>query len=141
MQSHLQRLGIEDFLPVSRDRGRELPLFPGYVFGCFDPRSSIDVLRIPGVVRILGTAAGPIPINAGELAAVRLLVSRAAEVKAHPYHAYVAGEAVTIEDGPLAGITGSVLRTHAQVRVVVSIELLRRAVAAEVPAEWLRPVA
>jgi transcription antitermination factor NusG len=47
----------------------------------------------------------------------------------------MAGDRVRLEDGPLAGIEGILLREKSQFRVVVSIELLQRSVAVEIGRE------
>ena len=53
---------VQAFAPVYRARRRwsdrtkevELPLFPGYVFGCFEAGDRIRVLNTPGVGKIVG---------------------------------------------------------------------------------------
>src|ERR1700677_4474973 len=78
----LQEKGKETFLPVYRSRRRwsdrtkeiELPLFAGYVFSRFDPYSRLPILQTPGVVSIVGSSTGPIPVEESEIEAVRALL-------------------------------------------------------------------
>lgn len=51
------------------------------------------------------------------------------------------GQKVIIERGPLAGVEGLLTEFKRQFRIVVSIMLLQRSVAAELDADWVRPVA
>jgi transcription antitermination factor NusG len=52
-----------------------------------------------------------------------------------PWPYLTAGDRVRLEDGPLAGIEGILLREKTQCRVVVSVELLQRSVAVEIGRE------
>ena len=45
-----------------------------------------------------------------------------------------AGDLVTIDSGPLAGVSGVVKKTKGALRVVVSVEMLRRSIAVELDA-------
>lgn len=135
---------IEPLLPTwaeevrwsDRTKTTVRPLFPGYVFarmwddGCEFPVA----LQTPGVVQILPTSLNPLAIDDAEMDAVRRIM--AAKVAVAPCE-YVAGELVTIDDGPLAGVSGVVVRTRGALRVVVSVEILRRAVSVEIDAGTL----
>jgi transcription antitermination factor NusG len=46
-----------------------------------------------------------------------------------------------IENGPLTGVDGTVLRIKGQYRLIVQISLLQRSVAAEIDREAVRPLA
>ena len=51
------------------------------------------------------------------------------------------GQPVLIERGPLAGLEGILERVKNGLRIVVSVTLLQRAVAAEIDRAWVRPAA
>jgi transcription antitermination factor NusG len=145
VQRALDGLQIESFLPAWTervqwaDRKKEIvrPLFPGYVFVRSQTREDLlAALRVAGVVQALPDSMKPEPIQDAELETVRRVVSRATHVAPC---SYVAGDKVSIESGSLAGIKGVVVRTRGCVHVVVSIELLRRAVKVELDADTLVP--
>jgi transcription antitermination factor NusG len=50
------------------------------------------------------------------------------------------GQTVLIERGPLAGMEGILTETKGKYRLVVSIQLLRRSVSAEVDRNCVRPI-
>ena len=50
------------------------------------------------------------------------------------------GRRVTVERGPLAGTEGIVTEIKNEYRLVVSISMLQRSVAAEIEREWVRPI-
>jgi len=142
----LSSRGFEELLPVYRsrrhwsDRTRELdlPLFAGYVFCRFDARHALPVLSTPGVVRIIGSGRTPIPVTDSEIDAVRAICTSG--VRAQPWPYLEVGRRVTLVNGPLAGVEGIVIELKNEFRLVVSIALLQRSVAAEIEREWIQPL-
>jgi transcription antitermination factor NusG len=131
--------GFEAFLPryeVKRrwsDRVKvlNLPLFPGYLFCRFEFSDRARVLLARGVVRILSVGSKPTPISDSEIRSVQTLVVSKAVLEPWPY--LQSGTRVRIAAGPLAGVEGIVIRAeNGRSRVVVSVDLLQRAVATEI---------
>lgn len=141
----LRGMGYEDFLPVyrsvrrysARTRTIEFPLFPGYVFGRFNPNDRLPVLSIPGVLHIVGISRVPLPVDTGEIEAIRRVVT--SRVFAEPWPFLGVGERVVIERGPLGGVEGIVVALKKGLRLVISVTLLQRSVAVEIDREWVRP--
>ena len=142
----LSAKGIEHCLPVRRQEKRwsdrykvvEKPLFPGYVFCRFDLGQRVAVLTTPGVVHVVCYGGSPAPIDPAEIEAVRTLETSGLDVEPWPY--VESGQRVWIERGPIAGVEGVVLDSKSGRRLVVSVTMLRRSVAVEVDAEWVRPL-
>ena len=130
--------GFEEFLPLyvarrawsDRIKSVELPLFPGYVFCCFDSLRRLAALTTPGVTSIVGIRNIPTPVPDEEIAAVRTIV--VSNLPAQPWPVVRVGQTVSIERGPLTGLAGVLIREKDSLRVVVSLELLQRAVAVEI---------
>jgi len=145
-QASLRQHDMEEFLPVHQKKSRwsdrvktlERPLFPGYVFGRFDPNHRLPVLMMPGVVHILGNSAGPIAVDEEELQAIRRSVDSGRIVMPWPYLAV--GDSVVVEDGALAGLQGILIRTKDSSRIVLSLTLMQRSVAVELDRDGVRPV-
>lgn len=143
----LVQRSIETYLPIYSERTRwsdrakdaERVLFPGYLFGRFDLELRRKVVEITGVVRILGIGLDPAVIPEAEIEQVRRVVDSGVSVI--PVHYLVAGQKVRVERGALEGVEGIVVRIRNSLRVVVSVELLGRSVAAELDADALLPVA
>jgi transcription antitermination factor NusG len=145
----LTRQSLSGYLPVYTERTRwsdrtkmvERALFPGYVFGRLDlsaPGVRRHVVALPGLVRILGIGAEPAPIPDEEIERVRMVVTSGLRVAPVPYLAN--GQKVRVERGSLAGVEGIVVRVKNELRVVVSVEILRRSVMAELDTDALAPV-
>lgn len=138
----LERQNIEHYLPIYEQKSRwsdrtkviRRPLFPGYLFSRLELELRWPVLRTPGVLAILG-APDPVPVPDSEVESVRALVARG---PVEPWPASLTpGEKVIIGRGPLAGVIGSIVHMKGVYRVVVTVEMLGRAVAAEIDADTL----
>lgn len=135
---------IDEFLPIYRQASRwsdrtktiERPLFPGYLFARLDPHFPLPVLR--GLIRVVGWGCEPAPVEEREIERVRRIV--AAPYPIEPWPLPAVGQLVEIVRGPLEGYEGTVLRLKGVIRIVLSIETLRRAVAVTLGLDQVRPL-
>jgi transcription antitermination factor NusG len=136
--------GEEAFLPTYReprkwsDRTKlaELPLFPGYLFCRIRGERRLPILTTPGVRDIVGFGKIPVSIPDSEIATIRRFIG--SELNIQPWPFLRTGQTVRIEKGPLAGVEGILKEVKGNYRVVVSISLLQRSVAAELDGTWVR---
>jgi transcription antitermination factor NusG len=146
VSTQLQSKGYEDFLPVYRsmrkwsDRTKELefPLFPGYLFCCFDFSNRLPILITPGVKTVVGFGKIPAPVTCEEIESLRRVVISGAAATPWPYLAV--GQRVQVREGALAGLEGILLQVKNTYRIVLSVELLRRSVAVELDRASVMPV-
>jgi len=135
----LQQKGVEVFLPrvnsPRRKRDRKvllkLPLFPGYLFvhTSLDMYDYLQILKAPGVVRILGNGR-PTPVPEETVGSIRSIVE--SDQPFYPWQYLEKGKQVRVLDGPLAGTIGVIQgRKEKKRRLIVSVELFRRSVAVE----------
>ena len=137
----LRAIGYDEFLPSYRCRRRwsdrvkelDMPLFSGYLFSRFDKRDPYRVLNSPGVVHVVSAGKEPIPVDPAEIQSIRAICS--CGIAAEPWPFLSAGRRVVVERGPLAGAEGIVVSLKGGYRLVVSLSLLQRSVAAEIVAE------
>lgn len=144
--THLRDRGFEEFTPSYKaernwsDRKKTIDqyLFPGYVFCRFNPKNRLPVLTTPGVVDLVGCGKVPIPIPDEEIERVRKMVQSGLLVSPWPY--LELGQTVLIERGPLAGMEGILEEVKGKCRLVISINLLKRSISAEVERSCVRPL-
>jgi transcription antitermination factor NusG len=145
--AELSLRGFKPFLPTRPVRRRwsdrfkllEEPLFPGYLFCRFHPAEQLRILQAPGVLQVVGIGKTPAPIHEAEMHAIQIVVASTVNVIPWPY--LRTGQRVRVEAGPLAGIEGIVARAEdGKPRVVVSVTLLQRSIAAEVDRDWISRV-
>jgi len=139
----LENAGYECYLPVSKftrrwsDRVKEVevPLFPGYLFCRMNANNRLPVLMTPGVIQIVGVGKTPIPVEEEEIAAIQRVGKSGLPTMPWPY--LQVGHVVTIEEGPLCGLAGIVLKIKSGLRLVLSVSLLQRSVAVEIDRTWI----
>ena len=141
----LRHSGLDPFLPLYRVRARwsdriktvERCLFPGYLFCRLDPDARLTVLLTRHVIQILGAGRELTPVPDADIERVRLMVASPLTLMPCAYVDPKVGDRVRIRSGPLAGLEGIVQRSQHALRVVVSLEMLQRSIAAEVELDWL----
>lgn len=140
VSKQLEDRHIDCFLPLYRSVRRwkdrckelELPLFPGYVFVRTGPEHRLHVLQIPSVVRFVSFNGHPAALDDREIEGLRNGLVNGVQVEPHPY--LRVGDRVRVKHGPLAGAEGILVRKKDSFRIVLSLDLLMRSVAAEVQA-------
>ncbi len=142
-----ERISGETFLPTFSSESRwsdrvkvvEKPVFPGYLFSRFDISERGPILRVPGVIQILGIAGQPVPIAEQEISAIRRMLESPLPVSPHLSHHE--GEKVMVMRGPLKGIEGKVLRIKkGAVKLVVAVEMMGRGLAVTMDSDAVRSI-
>ena len=144
VREQLERKGLEAFLPTVtrwsrwKDRKKKIdwPLFPGYCFARFNPRERLPVLKVAGVVSIVGFDGEIVPIPEHEIEGIRRLVE--SDLQFDPCPLIREGMMVEVTHGPLKGVIGRLMRKGAHARLVLSVDLIGQAVSVEVDAADVR---
>jgi len=140
---------IHAFLPKlevwskRKDRRKKIQkaLFPGYLFvyEIMNPRSGLEILKTPGVVRILGNELGPLSVPEIQIESIKKILDGKAAVSPFPY--LREGQLVRVVDGPLKGCEGFLLKIkEGREKLVISIDLLQRSVSVEIDTASVEPV-
>jgi len=141
IKEQLDSQSLESFLPlyeaVHRWKDRRvlvrLPVFPGYLFvRMVLPEHRKPVVTVPGVVNLVGRPGCPTAIEDHEIEALRLCSARGQSMMPHPY--LTVGRLVRVSHGPLADMEGILVRRKGKSRLILSVNLIARAVAVEVDA-------
>lgn len=142
----LKSRGIDVFCPSYAERRRysdrikniETALFPGYLFCKLAWANRFPALSAPNVEYIVGFGSEPTPIADAEVAAVRKVINSGAACAPHPY--LRVGQKVRLDSGPLSSLEGILVGKRGSERLVISVDLLQRSVAAEIDSAFVRPV-
>ena len=140
VRDRLAAQGVELLLPTVmrlsqwKDRKKEIevPLFSGYCFTRFPWPERTVVLKVFGVVDIVGGGSSPEPIPDDEIEALKTLMASKLPYDAHPY--LREGMVVEVRRGPLEGVRGILLRKEKRHRLVISVHLIQQAAAVEIDA-------
>jgi len=133
-----------------KDRRKRIqkPLFTGYLFVHSNRGRGhwLDILETNGVVRILGSYnEGPLPVPERQIFSIRQILKADVVFSYHPY--LNVGDRVRVMAGPMAGAEGILLESRPRekgapsgVKLVVSVDLLNRAIAVEMDATLIEKV-
>lgn len=146
VRDRLASQGVEQLLPAltrisqwkDRKKAVEVPLFSGYCFAQFPWQERLSVLKIPGVVQIVGRREGPEYVRDEEIEALKKLMVSTLSYDSHPY--LREGMAVEVIRGPLEGVRGVLLRKEKRYRLVISVHLIKQAAAVEIDAADVAPI-
>jgi transcription antitermination factor NusG len=129
--------GVETFLPVVNEVHRwsdrkkvvQLPLFSCYVFVKFVPNrlERLRVLRVDGVLALVGSRGEGTPIPDEQIDAVRTLVDSALPWSSHPF--LKIGQRVRIRSGALDGLEGVLVSRSGSQTLVISVDAIQRSLA------------
>jgi transcriptional antiterminator NusG len=112
----------------------------GYLlFRCrrLKPAAVSTIMRVNGVMDFLGGASTPTPLPRSEVARILKLSERAG--KPSPRTGFVAGDTVTITDGPFSDFSGVILSVNASAQTAqVEVEIFGRKTPATVGLRMLR---
>jgi transcription antitermination factor NusG len=139
----LENAGYQCYLPLGKltrrwsDRLKEVevPLFPGYLFCRMNPDDRLRVLIAPGVIQIVGVGRTPLPVDEKEIVAIQRAATTGIPMIPWPY--MKVGNVTRIEEGPLKGLTGIVVKIKSGMKLVLSVSLLQRSVAVEIDRAWV----
>ena len=139
----VQRLtdrGVETFLPLVTETHRwsdrkktvQLPLFSCYVFAKFIPNRTerLTVLRVSGVLGLVGSGGEGASIPDEQIDAVRTLVENELPWTSHPF--LKIGQRVRIRGGAMEGLEGILVSRNGNETLVISIDAIQRSLAVRV---------
>jgi transcriptional antiterminator NusG len=141
----LSSLGIQHYLPLKtevrqwsdRKQAVASPLFPGYLFVFMNPAKdgTLNILKTPGVVSMVGNHHGPLPIPAEEIENIQTVLMASTECEVRP--GLTEGDRV----GVLSGVEGTLVRAKSVTQLLISISMIRQSIAINVSPDDVELVA
>ena len=129
---------IRHYLPLRKSRPRkrkgqrnysfDIPLFPGYLFGCCDLQERYDVMRTNHLVRTIDVLDQQQLLE--ELHSIYLASGGEADLTLYPQ--LKRGRRVRVIRGVLKGVSGRISTRKDEFRLVLNVSILGTAVAAEI---------
>ena len=145
--SHCERIGIEPFLPLYTSQRSwknrttidlEMPLFPNYLFVRLLPQDHGPLMRLPGLLSVVGNAIGPVVIPDSDMELLRRVIA-CKTIAPHPF--MTAGDKVRVKTGPLAGLIGVVLKQGNGLRFIVTLDVIGKSVSLHIEGSALELIA
>ena len=148
MAAQLHGHGIHTYLPLvpevhrwsDRRKVVDVPLFPGYAFirSANSVETTAKVVRIDGVVSMVGTRPCGTPIPQEEIEAIQRLLTNDIPYVNHPF--LKVGQRVRVRGGALDGVEGILLARTGEISLVISVEMIQRSLAVRIEGLDLQPV-
>jgi len=137
------RKDVSYFLPMrwktSRASGRTIrtlvPLFTGYVFFCGDEDQRLTVLQTNRAAGLIAVADQERLVD--ELSQIELALRGGATLQPDNY--IKEGQICKVVGGPLAGLKGVVLRSGANLRLLLQVDMLGQATSVEIDSTLIEP--
>ncbi len=145
--SHCERIGIEQFLPLYTSQRSwknrttvdlQMALFPNYIFVRLLPQDHGPLMRLPGLLSIVGNALGPVVIPDGDMDLLRRIIA-CKTIEPHPF--MTKGDKVRVMTGPLAGLIGVVLKRGNGLRFIVTLDVIGKSVSLHIEGGALELIA
>jgi transcription antitermination factor NusG len=121
-----------------RIKRTEAALFPGYVFCRFAPNEILPIVSTPAVQQVVGIGPHPQVIGDEEIERIQRGVRHGQGVIPCAY--LRTGQRVRVRFGVLSGIEGLLVQMRNRHRLVITADILQRAVSLEIDARQVVPV-
>jgi transcription antitermination factor NusG len=136
--------GINYFLPMSwkvkKTRGRTikslLPIFGGYLFFCGDERQRVETLKTKRVANLIDVRDQQRLVE--ELSQLERAIAGGANLSPHDY--IKVGQRCKVIGGALAGLSGIVVKTRNETRLVLQIDMLGQAASVEIGTDMIEAI-
>lgn len=146
VKNYFEISGITHFLPLKsilrqwKDRRRwvEAPLFSCYIFAQTAYNRRWDVLKIPGVVRIVDFNDRPAPVREDEIQTIMRVIGSNVETQVH--NGLLPGARVKISSGPLAGLEGMLQEQRGNRRFVIQVPVIGKSILVDVDDNIIDPI-
>jgi transcriptional antiterminator NusG len=145
----LRSKGFEEFVPLyvsrrqwsDRKKNVALPLFSTYIFSRFCSNDKRHIMSTPGVIRVVGSSNGPLPIADKEIEAIQRAAQAGANVQPRQYQELAVGSRVRVKEGPLTGCEGTlVVAREGGAKLIISMDMIQRSMAVELNGCAVEPI-
>jgi len=142
----LEEKGFETYLPIVRERRKwsdrkkwvDLPLFKSYMFVRCKPKNGLFVLQTPGVVKLIKFGGDIAIVHPETIKALRLMIEGG--YNPTPIDFFIVGDKVEVQEGPMKGIEGEVVRVDKDDRLVVRVDAIQHSVSVQINRGFLKPI-
>ena len=138
--------GIEAYLPLLKERRKwsdrkkwvEFPLFSSYLFARVEIKNSIFVLQTHGVSSLVKFGEEIAIVQDEVIAAIKLAIDGGYQLTPAEY--FVAGNAVEVIEGPMAGVKGIVVKLKGKDRLVIKIDAIQQALSIDIDTRFIKNI-
>ena len=138
-----EKVGFKTYLPLIRkkqewsDRSKwvDFPFFPSYLFIKCKINESLNILKVPGIVKIIKFGNEIAVVKDSTISSMKIMLNGSYIPKHESY--YLSGDQVKINDGPLKGFKGQVIRSSGSNRLLLKIDAIKHSISIHVKKELI----
>ena len=146
VENELLKKGFEVYLPILKERRKwsdrkkwvEFTMFRFYVFVRTKIKNTLFVLQTPGVVKVIKFGGEVAIVQNKSIEAIKLMIEGG--YNPEPLDYFVKGDPVEVNDGPLKGLVGEVIRLDKNDRLVVRVDAIQHSVSIQINRGFLKPI-
>ena len=146
VSSEIEKIGFKTYLPLIRkkrewsDRSKwiNFPFFPSYLFIKCKLNESLNILKIPGIVKIIKFGGEIAVVKDSTISSLKIMLNGSYFPKNESY--YLSGDQVKIEHGPLKGFEGEVIRSSGSNRLLLKIDAIKHSISIHVKKDLLKKI-
>ena len=146
VKKEFQKKGFEVYLPILRERRKwsdrktwvELPLFRSYVFVRTKLKNVLFVVQTSGVVKVIKFGEEIAVVRNECIEAIKLMIEGG--YKPEPLNYFIQGDPVEVNDGPLKGLVGEVIRVDKKDHLVIRVDAIQHSISIQVNRGFLKPI-
>ena len=141
----LEQSGVVNYLPLYKsvriwsDRKKTvvMPLFPSYIFVKTTRREHPEVLKTPGVVRIIKFEGKPVVVPEKQIDAIKLLLSENIDIEA-PAINPKPGDKLEIKKGSLKGLAGELVEYRGKKKIAIRLDAIDKSIIINIPLSYAK---
>ena len=131
------------YLPLLKERRKwsdrkkwvEFPLFKSYLFVYANPKLFYDILKTPGLVRIIKFGGEIAEVSEKTIKTIKLMLEGDHKPIATDY--FIKGDYVTVKEGPLKGMNGEITKIDNQDHLIFRIESIQHSISVKINRSYL----
>lgn len=143
----LEKQGIEYYLPLyttirqwsDRKKKVVVPLIRSYIFVHIVEKEYLPVLQTTGIVTVVKFCGKPVPIPEWQIKNLKILLG-ASVTFVEDDRGFEKGEKVTITQGVLQGLRGTITRIGGHHKIIISIHALNFNVTLDIDPAFVEPI-
>ncbi len=143
----LEEKGIDAYLPLvktlkqwsDRKKWVEEPLFKSYIFVRVSEIEYYDAINMFHTVRYITFEGKAVPIPPQQIEAIRIYISQEENLNTD-MSGYKSGQEVSIIDGPMKGLSGTLVRVTGKNKLRIEIDGVGKAVYVDIAGAYVRKV-
>ena len=143
VEHELKKRGFEVYLPLlktkrvwsDRKKWVEHPLFRSYLFVRVEINNTLFLIKTPNIVKIVKFGNEIAIIQDSTIKSIKIMLQGNYNPKVVNY--FLRGDLVKINDGPLKGLTGEVIKENNKDRLLIKVDVIQYSLSIEIDKGYL----